>query len=94
MLAKGTKNTSIVSRKAVGKLERTKELNDAINETLSKSIDGQRYLCHLRMHSREIYQLADEVRKLVSQSGMSVSEARGFFDFMKIIIDKHSSVNP
>lgn len=74
-------------------MERTKGLNDAVNEMLSKSIDGQRYICHMRMHSAETYQLADEVRKLVSQSGMSVSEARGFFDYMKIMIDKHSSVN-
>lgn len=75
-------------------MERTQELNDAINEMLSQSIDGQRYICRRRMYSRETAQLADEVRKLVSQSGMSVSEARGFFDYMKMAVEKYSSVSP
>ncbi len=75
-------------------MERTQELNDAVNEMLSQSIDGQRYLCHRRTYPRETAQLADEVRKLVSQSGMSVSEARGFFDYMKVAVERYSSVNP
>jgi len=73
-------------------MEPTQELNDAVHNMLSQSIDGQRYIRRMRLHSAETYHLADEVRKMVSQSGMSVSEARGFFDYMKIIIDKHSSI--
>ncbi len=73
-------------------MELTNNMNDKVNEILSASLDGQRFLFHRRNHPQETVKLINEVQKMVAQHGMSVSAAKGLFDYMKIVVEKRSLV--
>lgn len=73
-------------------MECTQGLNDAVYDMLSQSIDGQRYLCHKRDHPQDTSRLAEDVLRMVAQHGMSVSAAKGFFDYMKTVVERRSRI--
>lgn len=56
-------------------------------------LNGQIFLRHRLENPQETGNLADKVRDLVAESGMSVSAAKGFFDYMKIRIEECSHIN-
>lgn len=56
-------------------------------------LNGQMFLRHRLENPQETGDLVDKVRDLVAESGMSVSAAKGFFDYMKIRVEECSRIN-
>lgn len=66
-----------------------KEMTDRM---LSESLDGKMYLLHRCNHPQETARLSKEVLEMVAKHEMSVSAAKGFFDYMKIVVEKRSRI--
>ena len=80
------------TRRRWGETGDTKVFKDAVNKKLSETFDGQNFLSHWRNHPQDTVDLAKEVRRVVAHHGMSVSAAKGFFEYMKIIVEKFSFI--
>ncbi len=73
-------------------MEQIKNTDDIINEMLSTTPYGQEFLRHRRNHPQDTIQLINNVQELVAHHGMSVSAAKGFFDYMGVVIERRSRV--
>ena len=76
------------------KMEGEQKMNDKdiVNKMLSESLDGQRYLCYRRSHPQDTARLAEGVLGMVAQHEMFVSAAKGFFDYMKTVVERRSRI--
>lgn len=66
--------------------------NDAMRERLS-GLNGQMFLHYKHSHASDVAELVKKVREAVAGQGMSVSIAKGFFDYMKIVVEEESCVS-
>mgnify|MGYP007132878452 CR=1 FL=1 len=64
-----------------------------LSEKLS-SYDGQKYLEFRRRNGQKADDLAFKVRNEIAESHLSVTEAKGFFEFMKLAIEGASHITP
>ncbi len=66
--------------------------DDAMRENLS-GLNGQMFLHYKHSHASDVVELVKKVREAVAEQGMSVSIAKGFFDYMKIVIEEQSYIS-
>ena len=65
-------------------------MEDAIRKYMSKNIDRIAFYRLLHGSGRSTSGLIGEVKKAIEEHGLSTSEAKGFFDYMKLAIDASS----
>lgn len=72
-----------------------KTLEDLLQERLS-DIDGHAFLVYRsRENGQATNDLVKKVENTIVEKNLSVSEAKGFLEYMKLVIESHSHVqNP
>lgn len=65
-------------------------LEKATREKMLQDIDGTAFYIHRRRNGQKTDELAYNVKNLIAEHGLSVSEAKGFLEYMKIVIDSCS----
>lgn len=69
-------------------------IKDALKNEMLKTTDGTIFFATLCQNRRAIDCLANSTKELIAQYGLSASEAKGFLDYMKIVIDTSSYLSP
>ena len=67
------------------------DLIKCIQEKLS-DFDGTSFLVRLYLKRQAMNELVDEVESAISKHDLTASEAKGFLEYMKIVIDSHSHI--
>lgn len=62
-------------------------LEKAIREKMLQDIDGTAFYIHRYRNGQKTDELAHSVKNLIAEHNLSVSEAKGFLEYMKIVID-------
>lgn len=62
-------------------------LEKVIKEKMLQDIDGTAFYIHQHRNGQDTAELVLDVRKLIAEHNLSVSEAKGFLDYMKLVID-------
>lgn len=62
----------------------------ALKETMCKDIDGANFFFKYHRNGQEIDKLTKDVLNLIVEHSMTVSEIKGFLEYMKIIVDNRS----
>ena len=65
-------------------------IENAIKEELTKTTEGCMFYVKRLHNYKDIGELTGSVKELITQYGLSASEAQGFLDYMKIILDNSS----
>lgn len=69
-----------------------KTIEDLLKDRLS-DIDGHAFLSYRgRENGQEFNDLMKKVEDAIVEKNLSVSEAKGFLEYMKIVIESHSRV--
>ncbi len=76
------------------RMKGAQELNERemVNKMLSESLDGKMYLSYKQGHPQDAARLAEDVLGMVARHEMSVSAAKGFFDYMKTVVERRSRI--
>ena len=69
-------------------------IKDALKNEMLKTTDGTIFFATLCQNRRAVDCLANSTKELIAQYGLSASEAKGFLDYMKIVIDASSYLSP
>jgi hypothetical protein len=69
-------------------------IENALKNEMLKTTDGTIFFATLCQNRRAIDCLANSTKELIAQYGLSASEAKGFLDYMKIVIDASSYLSP
>lgn len=69
-------------------------IENALKNEMLKTTDGTIFFATLCQNRRAIDCLANSIKELITQYGLSASEAKGFLDYMKIVIDASSYLSP
>lgn len=67
------------------------ELEEYLSQKLS-SREGQRYLKFRRKNGQKADDLYKKVRDEIAECHLSVTEAKGFLDFMKLVVEESSYI--
>ena len=67
------------------------DLKKRIVERLS-DLDGTSFLIRLYSNGKVMNELVDEVASAISKHDLSASEAKGFLEYMKLVIDSRSRI--
>lgn len=62
-------------------------LEKAIRENMLQDVDGTAFYIHRHRNGQKTDELAHSVKNLIAEQGLSVSEAKGFLEYMKFVID-------
>lgn len=62
----------------------------AIQNEMTKTIEGSCFYERLHCNGQDISKLIADTKALIAQHNLSVLEAKGFLDYMKIILDNSS----
>ncbi|MCI8378649.1 MAG: hypothetical protein HFH72_09045 [Lachnospiraceae bacterium] len=62
-------------------------LEKAIREKMLQDIDGTAFYIHRHRNGQKTDELAHSVKNLIAEYNLSVSEAKGFLEHMKLVID-------
>lgn len=62
----------------------------AIQNEMTKTIEGSCFYERLHRNGQDTSELIADTKVLIAQHNLSVSEAKGFLDYMKIILDSSS----
>lgn len=65
-------------------------LEKALREQMCKDVDGATYYTLKHRNRQELANLEKEVKGLIAKHDLSASEARGFLEYMKFIVDVNS----
>lgn len=65
-------------------------IEKAIQEKMLQDIDGTAFYIRRHRNGQKTDELAHSVKNLIAEHGLSVSEAKGFLEYMKIVIDSCS----
>lgn len=65
-------------------------IEKAIREKMLQDIDGTAFYIHRHRNRQKTDELAHRVKNLIAENNLSVSEAKGFLEYMKIVIDSCS----
>lgn len=68
-------------------------VEEYLTQNLS-SYEGQKYLEFRRRNGQKADDLAFKVRNEIAESHLSVTEAKGFLEFMKLAIEGASYITP
>lgn len=67
-------------------------VKEALREHLCKDVDGAMFYLYLNRNGSKPHDLSQEVKKLIEKYGLSVSEAKGFCEYMKFAIEASSYI--
>lgn len=67
-------------------------IEKAIREKMLQDIDGTNFYIRRHRNGQETGKLVSDVKNLIAESNLSVSEAKGFLEYMKIVIDSEASL--
>lgn len=62
-------------------------IEKAIKEKMLQDVDGTAFYIHRHRNGQKTDELAHSVKNLIAEQGLSVSEAKGFLEYMKLVID-------
>lgn len=65
-------------------------IENAVRNELTKTIDGTLFYEKRHKNGQAICDLTSSVKELIAKSNLSVSEAKGFLEYMKIVISQSS----
>ena len=65
-------------------------IRTAIQNEMTKTIEGSCFYVKLYRNGQDMSNLISDTKALIAQHNLSVSEAKGFLDYMKIILDNSS----
>ena len=65
-------------------------IREAVQNEMTKTIEGSCFYVRLRCNGQDIGELIADTKALIAQHNLSVLEAKGFLDYMKIILDRSS----
>lgn len=65
-------------------------IKTAIQDEMTKTIEGSCFYVRLYRNGQDIGELIADTKALIAQHNLSVLEAKGFLDYMKIILDSSS----
>lgn len=65
-------------------------MEDAIKKYMGKNIDRIAFYRLFNRRGQSTNHLIGEVKKAIEDHGLSTSEAKGFLDYMKLVIDSSS----
>ena len=65
-------------------------IEKALREQMCKDVDGATYYTIKHRNRQELANLEKEVKELIAEHNLSASEARGFLEYMKFIVDANS----
>lgn len=68
-------------------------LDKAIGETLAKDVYGATFLVGWSRDEQNVKDLIKEVEMSIAKHGLSASEAKGFLDYMKFVIDSSAHIS-
>lgn len=60
---------------------------DIVNEQLSKTYEGKMYLQYKIRHSQTAEKMERDVKEIIAQNGLTATYAKGFLNYMKMVID-------
>lgn len=66
------------------------ELIPMLNQKLGNDIDGASFMTFMRGNGQECAEMAREVRKILAEHNLSVSQIKGFLEYMKINVEPYS----
>lgn len=66
------------------------ELIPMLNQKLGNDIDGANFMTFMRGNGQECAEMAREVRKILVEHNLSVSQIKGFLEYMKINVESYS----
>ena len=67
-------------------------IEKAIREKMLSDIDGTNFYIRQHRNGQDVGKLASDVKNLIAENELSVSEAKGFLEYMKIVIDSEASL--
>ena len=67
-------------------------VKEAIQNEMTKTIEGSCFYERLHRNEQDIGELIADTKSLIAQHNLSVSEAKGFLDYMKLVIDGCSCI--
>lgn len=62
-------------------------IEKAIKEKMLQDVDGTAFYIHRHRNGQKIDELTHGVKNLIAEHNLSVSEAKGFLEYMKLVID-------
>ena len=65
-------------------------IEKALREQMCKDVDGATYYTIKHRNRQELANLEKEVKELIAEHNLSASEAKGFLEYMKFIVDANS----
>lgn len=65
-------------------------LEKAIKERMLQDIDGTAFYIHRHRSGQKTDELAYGVKNLIAEHNLSASEAKGFLEYMKVVIDSEA----
>lgn len=66
------------------------ELIPMLNQKLGNDIDGANFMTFMRENGQECAEMAGEVKKILAEHNLSVSQIKGFLEYMKINVESYS----
>lgn len=63
-----------------------------VKEKMLQDIDGAMFYAYRHRNRQAVSKLVSDVKELIAYHGLSVSEAKGFLEYMKIIVDSAGSL--
>lgn len=66
------------------------ELIPMLNQKLGNDIDGANFMTFMRGNGQECAEMAREVKKILAEHNLSVSQIKGFLEYMKINVESYS----
>lgn len=67
-------------------------VREAIQNEMAKTVDGSCFYVKLYRNGQDMGNLISDTKSLIAQHNLSVSEAKGFLDYMKLVIDGCSCI--
>lgn len=65
-------------------------IEKAVKDKVLQDIDGTAFYIHRHRNGQKTDELAYAVKNLIAENDLSASEAKGFLEYMKLIIDSCS----
>lgn len=66
------------------------ELIPMLNQKLGNDIDGANFMTFMRGNRQECAKMASDVKKILAEHNLSVSQIKGFLEHMKINVESYS----
>lgn len=66
------------------------ELIPMLNEKFGNDIDGANFMKFMRENGQECAKMASDVKKILAEHNLSVSQIKGFLEYMKINVESYS----